>query len=253
MEFFFIRRRCICRLVYHPGEYIRGNVLGHQALWNPCSLPCTTADWWQDKQGARSKSGAGNCDSKGGPAELRYYQFVEFIGVQRSPCCWAWVCKENMCVLFAVLAAIPARWSKRVGSHILSILSHFSPTKNISPDATYDWTVPWIVLLTLELILLCLLIRLLIRSWTFFRFLMTWYSARLLVRAFAPCRSSPEGANLPHSTVRTSRTHAREQGFGAWALKVAEEHPYSDMWKKSFRTQFLKKWLVNPPTASVVK
>ena len=56
------------------------------------------------------------------------------------------------------------------------------------------------------------------------------------------------------AAVTSSQVHSRAHGYGMWILNIDQEHPDSDaLPKPGFRTDFLQKWLREPPASVVLK
>jgi hypothetical protein len=84
-------------------------------------------------------------------------------------------------------------------------------------------------------------------------FILSRNSLKLRARAHAPFRHGAAGLQCMRGAVAAAQLQARSMGYGMWILNVDAEHPDSDALPRAgFRTDFLQKWLVEPPAAAGV-
>jgi ribosomal protein S18 acetylase RimI-like enzyme len=163
-----------------------------------------------------------------------------------------WLSSWFQLTMLLSITAVLTLWSKRVISNITLATaagwqwSIKSTNANAEADFTLGWamTLMWFILGVVEFLLLCLAIRLTLKAYKVFQFMISRNSCKLQSRAFAPYHVGPEGIDCLRAALMASQVHAQREGFVLWVLNVAEDGEYGNKFGKGFKTQFWQKWLV---------
>ena len=154
-----------------------------------------------------------------------------------------WLSVPFQLTLAGSVAAGIGAWGWRLASQVSALSSGESP----------GWGVGGSVLFGVEALAFCGVSFGVYKAAGFISFVLSRYADRLRARAHAPFRGGPGGLQCMKGAVAASQTQTRELGYGMWILNVDADHPDSEALPNAgFRTDFLQKWLSDPPPSVVV-